>query len=153
VRFNRLLFLAVLFVMSASSIVVFASSTMEWMKYRVLSNEAHIFLLPEPSVNGPDDELAYQKRLQENGPPVRVVQMTGREFQSSVKLTHDQFASARSSARLKARFIQSDNGKTELRDSPSTPPFPFGWLALSVTLSALALFARKLWAHESGQYG
>ena len=150
-RLHRFLFIVALYAMAAGCILVVASSFPKWLKYKFSSEEAVLFLMPEPQINGPDDERAYEKRRLENGYAVRVNTKSGKEFASSSKLTSDQYAAARTESGLKVLFVKIGSNRVEVIGSKSELESPWGWLVLGVIISAVAQFARKLWAREAEQ--
>lgn len=147
-RFQRLLFVVMLYLMAASTFVVFVSNVVPWFQFRHSSAPATLVLLPEPVVNGPEDERRIASEQRKYGYAVLLKLESGATFESHAHLKSDQYKRASSDKGLPVLYRKDGPSKIQVVGSLQELESPWLWLALCIAFSVVAPYARKLRAKE-----
>lgn len=145
----RFLFVATLYLMSVSTFVVFVSSVVPWFQFRFFSTPATMFVLHEPTGDGPGDELRAAAKERNEGTPIRLILQTGQAITSRAHLTNEKFGYAASERGLGVLYRNDGANKVRVVAGLQELDSPWLWLVLFALFSAVAPYSRKMWARET----
>lgn len=149
-RFKRLLFVVMLYIMAASTFVVFASSVVPWFQFRFSSQPATLVLQPEPIINGPEDELKLQSDRRKNGHAVLLTLESGATLASHARLTSDRLRQASVDQGIPVLYRKDGPNEVQVIGSLQELDSLWLWLILCIAFSLVATYAKKLHAKENG---
>ncbi|MET7143150.1 hypothetical protein M3U23_15730 [Xanthomonas sp. PPL129] len=147
-RFQRLLFVVVLYLMAASTFVVFVSNVVPWFQYRLSSAPARLFLLPQPVGDSPQDEIRVASDQRKYGHAVLLKLESGETLSSHAHLKSDQYKQASSDQGLPVLYRKDGPNKVQVIGNLQELESPWVWLALCIVLSIVAPYAGRLRARE-----
>lgn len=147
-RVVRYLFVATMYLMALSALVVFLSSVVPWFQFRYLAAPGTIFLVREPVGNRPGDELRAAANERERGTPIRLIPRTGEPFKTHAHLSSDKFGHAASEGGLRVLFRRDGPDKVRVIAGLHELDSPWLWLVLCTLFSCIAPYSRKLLVQE-----
>lgn len=147
-RVHRLMFVVMLYLMAASAFFIFVNNMVPWVQFRISSEPATLALLPEPTVNGPEDERRIFANRVRYGHAVLVTPESGTAFEAHTHLNPDQHMRASSDQGFPVLYRRDGPSKVQVIGGLQELESPWPWLALCIALSIVAPYARRLHAKE-----
>ena len=146
---RRIKFVATLYLMAFAMLVTFLSSVVPWFQFKYSSQPATLLALPDPIINGPDDERKLASEQREKGHAVQLKLPSGEVIASFAHLTNNLHKQASTDQGVSVLFRKDGPNKVKVIGSLQELDSPWWSLILAIVFSFAAPFARKLYVRES----
>jgi hypothetical protein len=141
-------FVGTMFLMAASSLVIFASEFFVYADYRIFGTKANLFSIAEPDPQSAE-EAHKQFKLQQNGSKILLKVSNGKELNSRAFVKREQERRAESKEGLPVIYVKRNADSVKFIESYDELNMPWIWLILTIAFSFINIFAWRLFANES----